>query len=238
MANGNISDLVQVGSRIAKLRNALGLTQGALAERLGVSQNAVARWEVGLRDPGRPTIIAIGSVCGASVDWIANGNGQMLIHAAVVGGAEAVPTANVELQVFSGPPAFGMDGETLVSQDNALCLPLRRGVLEPLIERMGAGSLGTLCLVRAPEDDSMRPLVAPGNLVLVNTALGLRNQPVDGGLYLIQVDGEIRFRRIFVQDPVVFQGVTAAPDNPAARVIPVCLSPSEFPEFILGMACL
>ncbi len=40
---------------LRRARAALGLTQAQLAERLGVTQNTVARWEVGLRGIPEPT---------------------------------------------------------------------------------------------------------------------------------------------------------------------------------------
>lgn len=38
----------QLGTRIAKLRRACGLTQEALGGQLGVSAAAVSKWETGL----------------------------------------------------------------------------------------------------------------------------------------------------------------------------------------------
>lgn len=43
-------------SDIGKFREAMGWTQAELAERLGVSQVSVSRWETGERVPGRPVL--------------------------------------------------------------------------------------------------------------------------------------------------------------------------------------
>jgi len=41
-----------IGERLKKRRAELGLTQGQAAERLGISQSALCRWEKGLGEPG------------------------------------------------------------------------------------------------------------------------------------------------------------------------------------------
>ncbi len=41
----------QLGSRIAARRRARGLTQGQVADRMGVSPQAVSKWERGLSCP-------------------------------------------------------------------------------------------------------------------------------------------------------------------------------------------
>ncbi len=41
----------QLGSRIAERRRARGLTQGQIADRMGVSPQAVSKWERGLACP-------------------------------------------------------------------------------------------------------------------------------------------------------------------------------------------
>lgn len=42
-------DEKRIGERIAKLRTAANLTQAALAEKLGVSDKTISKWEVGGR---------------------------------------------------------------------------------------------------------------------------------------------------------------------------------------------
>ena len=41
-------DEKRIGERIAKLRTAANLTQAALAEKLGVSDKTISKWEVGV----------------------------------------------------------------------------------------------------------------------------------------------------------------------------------------------
>ncbi len=50
----------QLGSRIAARRRARGLTQGQVAERMGVSPQAVSKWE---RGRSCPDLIFIDELC-------------------------------------------------------------------------------------------------------------------------------------------------------------------------------
>ena len=44
-------DLSKTGKTIAKLRRAAGFTQASLAEKLGISDKAVSKWERGITFP-------------------------------------------------------------------------------------------------------------------------------------------------------------------------------------------
>jgi transcriptional regulator with XRE-family HTH domain len=46
-------------AELKQARKTLGLTQAALAERLGVSANTVARWERGNLEPGYPEMLRL-----------------------------------------------------------------------------------------------------------------------------------------------------------------------------------
>jgi len=52
---------------IREAREAAGLSQGALASRLGVRDMTVYRWEQGLRRPQNETLFGIGEAIGRSV---------------------------------------------------------------------------------------------------------------------------------------------------------------------------
>jgi len=53
-----------VGRAIRRERKAAGLTQAVLAERLGVSQPTIVRWEDGTRSPDLPSLFALADVLG------------------------------------------------------------------------------------------------------------------------------------------------------------------------------
>lgn len=56
--------------RLAELRVREKLTQGDLAELLGVSQGAVGNWERGIRYPRITTLRRIAGLFGVSIDYL------------------------------------------------------------------------------------------------------------------------------------------------------------------------
>lgn len=58
---------VVIGNRIASRRRAVRMTQAALSRAVGCDRSAAARWEVGLRLPTVPNLVAVGRAlgCGA-----------------------------------------------------------------------------------------------------------------------------------------------------------------------------
>lgn len=62
-----------IGSRIRESRQASGLTQDALAARLGVSQPTVNRWETGENEPGHGQIERLAEALSTVPEWLAFG---------------------------------------------------------------------------------------------------------------------------------------------------------------------
>lgn len=56
--------------KIAQVRKAKGLTQKALAEQIGTTQQAVARWESGDRDLKGSTLMKMSNAMGVSVSYL------------------------------------------------------------------------------------------------------------------------------------------------------------------------
>lgn len=57
-------------SPIARQRNAAGITQVELAERLGVIPGTVKRWEAGMRAPEREKMLALERILGVTASEI------------------------------------------------------------------------------------------------------------------------------------------------------------------------
>ena len=68
--------LEQLGARIAQLRRDQGLTQEMLAQRMGVSPQAVSKWERGLACPNPVWLDDLADVLGTSIDSLLTGKQQ------------------------------------------------------------------------------------------------------------------------------------------------------------------
>lgn len=62
-----------LGSRIAALRQELGLSQAELAKRLHISPSAVGMYEQGRREPSVDTLIAMSKEFGVTLDYLLSG---------------------------------------------------------------------------------------------------------------------------------------------------------------------
>ena len=59
-----------MGEKILNMRKARGWSQEELAERVGVTRQAVSRWETGSAKPDADKIIAICDLFGVSADYL------------------------------------------------------------------------------------------------------------------------------------------------------------------------
>ncbi|MFB5192762.1 helix-turn-helix domain-containing protein [Alicyclobacillus fastidiosus] len=59
-----------LGRRLASLRKNRGLTQGQLAQRLGLAQSTIASWETGKREPDPGTILKLASFFDTTTDFL------------------------------------------------------------------------------------------------------------------------------------------------------------------------
>ena len=58
------------GQRVQMLRDRAGMTRQALADQLGMKPQTLRHYEIGDREPGTETIIAIAKVFDVTVDWL------------------------------------------------------------------------------------------------------------------------------------------------------------------------
>ena len=79
-------------TKIAELRKALDLSQERLAERIGVSRQAVAKWESGETLPELEHLIRLGKLFSVSIDSLLTGEDSC---AAAAGAGEPGPNAAV-----------------------------------------------------------------------------------------------------------------------------------------------
>lgn len=58
------------GERLGIARRELGLTQGDVAERVGITPRAYRFWEAGSREPSLEKLAMLSKILGVSVDWL------------------------------------------------------------------------------------------------------------------------------------------------------------------------
>ena len=68
---------VEIAQRRAARRKQAGLSQEALAERLGVSRQAVSKWERSESSPATDTLIALAQLYGLSLDDLLYGDDEI-----------------------------------------------------------------------------------------------------------------------------------------------------------------
>ena len=69
-------DYVDMGKRVRKQRQLIGLTQQELAERIGVSTSFVGHVERGTRTASLETLVALSNALGVGVDYLLAGSLQ------------------------------------------------------------------------------------------------------------------------------------------------------------------
>ena len=61
---------MEFSERLKKLRKDTGLTQVDVASKLGISQQAYASWERGVKNPTQDNLVKIAQVLNVSVDYL------------------------------------------------------------------------------------------------------------------------------------------------------------------------
>jgi transcriptional regulator with XRE-family HTH domain len=59
-----------LADRLAKARANRGISQGELADILGLSLKTVSRYETGQNEPRRATLLGWALACGVDADWL------------------------------------------------------------------------------------------------------------------------------------------------------------------------
>lgn len=79
--------MMNLNERITECRKQCGLSQEGLAQRLGVSRQAVSKWETGDAEPENGNLLLLAQTLGVSVDWLLSGEadiqGENVVIAAV-----------------------------------------------------------------------------------------------------------------------------------------------------------
>ncbi len=75
---------MSIGGRITELRNEKQISQGQLADLLGVSRQAVSKWENDKTSPDTLNLIKIADVLDTEIEYLATGKHPVYLPAPVV----------------------------------------------------------------------------------------------------------------------------------------------------------
>lgn len=109
-----------LGKRIAEHRKRLGLTQDALAEKLGITAQAVSKWENDLSCPDIAMLPRLAEIFGISTDELLGMEHQAVVHEAEVVHEEETERDGVHVQ--NGNWEFHWDGGRKSGLTFAICV--------------------------------------------------------------------------------------------------------------------
>ena len=138
-----------IGSRISKCRKAKNFSQEYLAEILGVSRQAVSKWETDQTEPDTSNLIGLARVFGVSVEYLANG--------------EEAPTKVVYVE--KNLPIFKIIGVVLIALGG---LSLILGAIMPFILGIGIVTVAFGILLMLLKKDG---LILGGIILVIGVTL-------------------------------------------------------------------
>ena len=132
---------MSIGERIAEERKRLGFTQGAFAEKLGVSLSSQKRYETNDRAPNIHYIGAIADI-GADVAYVMTGSHDRRKHLAFavdfdIQAAESLALAALDLDTESFADAVSTFTDDRKNDSNAVLDALIKNS-PPLLDRLGS----------------------------------------------------------------------------------------------------
>ena len=75
---------MSLGERILELRKAADISQGQLADHMGVSRQAVSKWENDLASPDTSKMIRLAEVLNTEVEYLVSGRKPVYSHPTVI----------------------------------------------------------------------------------------------------------------------------------------------------------
>lgn len=163
-----------LSKKIKQLRKEHKLTQGELAGRFGVTQQAIAKWESGRALPGPETISRVASFFGVTTDYLL---GMTDTFAAPKRQASSVRIIGA---VRAGYNAFAVEED-----------------LGSALAEVRDGSAYRYLVVKG---DSMAPYIREGDLALVRLQSGLSNGDLGVVIY---GDNEATLKKYYYSDNAV-----------------------------------
>lgn len=89
---------IKIGERLQTQRKKQGLSQEELADKLGVSRQAVSKWERGDASPDTDNLIALAKIYGCTIDELINGNAPLKEDISVTASTDDTSAQNTEIR--------------------------------------------------------------------------------------------------------------------------------------------
>ena len=196
-----------IGERIRAARKDRNLNQTALADRIGVTQPAVANWESGVHDPRRVMIAKLAEALGVEPGWLASG-------ARSAHERDKHPAAAYLRRILVHTPVISLKDAARASADDDFDP-------HPLAEDYIPMTYGADEIFAVFVNDPAMNLVFPGDtLVVVDYS---DTQPEDGAYVLAVHDGASLVRR-WRADPARLECAgRGAEDAPTAMTARDCI---------------
>lgn len=209
-----------IGDRIVKARETARLNQSELARQMGVSPQAVQKWEAGETVPRGQRIERLASVLSVPVSYLMSGDeggGLRLVSdnpaLTFVGKTVVVPRLDVS----------GSMGHGLAQADGYMDIIERMTVSADWVRQsLSVTNPNNLAIITG-RGDSMEGTYVDGDLLLVDR--GVNDLKMDA-VYVMAIDGELYIKRVQRQPGGMIMMIS---DNP--RYQPITIKPNELESF-------
>lgn len=189
-----IANMKSIGERIAQKREQAGLNQSELGRRLGLSAQAVQKWESGKSTPRNSKLSDLASVLGTTVGFLVGDTEDSApVLADIESWDESTPLDDDEVEVpflreielSAGSGRFAIQEDA----DERLRFPKRR-----LRDNNVSPSQARCVTVRG---NSMTPVLRDGATVGIDLGKTGLSSVIDGDLYALNHAGQLRVKQVY-----------------------------------------
>lgn len=188
-----------IGARIAQKREAKGLNQSELGRRLGVTPQAVQKWEAGISTPRNSKLGELSAILGTSISYliegVAEGPGSSASLSALTDidtWDETTPLGDDEVEVpfLREVELSAGSGRFVIEEDRVETLRFRKKKLRENGVQFDKAKCVTV------SGHSMTPVLRSGATVGVNVGKNSLTDIVDGEMYAINHNGQLRVKQV------------------------------------------
>ncbi|WP_237772722.1 XRE family transcriptional regulator [Pseudomonas putida] len=189
-----IDTMKSIGERIAQKREQAGLNQSELGRRLGLTAQAVQKWESGKSTPRNSKLHDIASILGTTVSFLVGEEVEQSPGLVDIDTwDEDTPLRDDETEVPLLREIELSAGSGRVATEDGRTAPLRFGKRN--LRHNGVQFNQATCFT--VRGNSMLPVLRDGATVGVNTAKNSITDIIDGDLYALNHNGLLRIKQLY-----------------------------------------